>query len=312
MIRVLDGPPREGPGRPPALPRRGRPRPPRQRLWAIAAAALISAAPAWAKNYNYPVDWRKAECGGGPATSDLCRPLDLADYKLSWADEFDTLKLTNADGRGPWIAGVHSPLAPNEIMSLAGDPAYSVSDGKLVLSTRSLPNGKRSEANMQGWGPGGKHWPMLQNFYAEVRLRGPLENGSHFGLWWLSVERGKGHMELDWPEQYGPEDRHDHGAAHIWPVDRKAHPPAHVSVFLPRPEGSAMAWHIYGLRADDLTFTLYRDGKPLAQIDRLPDQRVPLYPLISLFGHSAKVKDTDIQVDYIRVYAPKSDRSAPK
>src|SRR5690349_1818721 len=70
----------------------------------------------------------------------LGTPLDLEGYQLTWQDEFDTLNASR-DGRGtgPWFSGVHAILVAGEEMAHIGDPAYSVADGILTMSTGVNP-----------------------------------------------------------------------------------------------------------------------------------------------------------------------------
>lgn len=249
-------------------------------------------------------DWLKCVTGG-------------VSYKLTWQEEFNALSLVNVgQTNAKWFAGVHAILVSGEKMAFAGDPwAYKVSNGSAILSTRYVDDKgttRYAEADMETY-DGRGHGMRWQNFYAEVRFKGSQDPATHAGVWFLSADNGKsdntgGHAELDLLEQYGPGDQFDHSSSHIWPGGRKDIQHVYSSTGVVRPEGKAIAWHTYGLLATNDSFVIVRDGKPTTWIPRLPQQRVPLYMLISLMGNpgAGKPPPTSVAVDYVRIYTPAS------
>ena len=255
----------------------------------IFTCLLTFALSALAGNHGMPGDWQLAT-----------GKLDLKRYRLVWSDEFDHLKTIGKDGDDtPWHVGVHAILHQGERYAPAGDTtAYAVVNGVLTMTSRADAKGRYLEADLE---TADKHGHILawQNFYAEIRLRGPQVNGIHSGIWFLGREEGQGHPELDLVEQYGPGDKFDHHASHIW-----APPAPHLysSKLISRPEGRKIDWHVYGLMATDDAFTVYRDGEAIVTIARQPSQRVPMYILLSLFGNVPKPPTATMEVDYVRVY----------
>ncbi len=233
--------------------------------------------------------------------------LSLLDYELAWEDEFDSLNASR-DGRGtgPWFSGVHTILVKGEEMAHIGDEAYAIDNGVLVMSTRVNPKTRRRvEAHLQTADKHG-HIVAFQNAYFEAKLALPEAKGSHSGFWLLSEEKGKGHTEVDVVEAYGPGDEAIHSSSHIWPRP----PREHESVSNYQREKDLFGrFHTYGLMATDDEFKFYFDGKEIAKIERLAEQRVALYMLLSVFGNPTQPvieQPAIMQVDYVRVYTPKN------
>ena len=258
----------------------------------LLGALALAAAPAHAADLP---SWSAAQ---GP---------DLTRYTLAFSDEFDSTAGIG-DGHGatapttPWWDFRHPVnMAGETYVSATDTRAYSAAGGVLTMSTYVNAHGVNTEADVEtvrSFGP---------NFYAEVRMRGPQVNGVHAGVWFLSVDNGKsdatgGHVELDLVEQYGPSDQGDHSASHVWPGARKDIAHQSTSAWTVRPEGKAVAWHTYGLEAEDAVFTIWRDGAPVQRIPRPPSQRIPMYLLLSLFGNQAHAPAATMQVDYVRIW----------
>lgn len=230
-------------------------------------------------------------------------PIEINDYQQVWADEFDTLNASPPGrGRGPWFTGVHAILVSGEKMAVAlPDQAYSISSGILSMSTRLDPlDSKRVEAHLQTDDERG-HTVEFQNGYVEARMWVPGSLGSHAGLWLLSKEKGVGHVEVDVVETYGVDDFSVHSTTHVWPVRPKSHT-YQSKRFIKRDIFDN--FHLYGLLATDSYFAFYYDRKELGRINRLPEQRVPLYLLLSVFGNPTQpvIEPATMKVDYIRIY----------
>jgi hypothetical protein len=238
--------------------------------------------------------------------------IDLSNYQQVWADEFDTLRISRPGrGWGPWFTGVHAVLVAGEKMAVnLPDPAYSLNSGVLSMSTRLDPvDSKRVEAHLQTHDERG-HTVEFQNGYVEARIWIPGALGSHAGLWLLSIEKGLGHIEVDIVETYGVGDASVHFSTHVWPARPGKH--QYNSKRAVRKE-IFDDYHLYGLLATDEYFAFYYDQKEMARIARLPEQRVPMYLLLSVFGNPTQpiIEPATMKVDYVRIYAPKPTPNPP-
>jgi hypothetical protein len=256
-----------------------------------AALFALTASCAWAQ--DYPA-FTKAHAGSA---------INPESSTVVWRDEFDTLQATLVgSGKGPWFPGVHTVLVSGEKMAMVPDPAYEIDAGVLRMSTRVDPrDGKRVEAHLETHDGRGQS-VTFQNGYFEARMWLPRARGSHAGLWLLSPETGSGHVEVDVVESYGAGDYAVHSSTHVWPVQRAEH---QSTSNYSRQSDIFDRYHTYGLLATDEEFRFYYDRKEIGRIARLPEQRVPLYMLLSVFGNPTQPvieQPAVMLVDYVRVY----------
>ncbi len=263
---------------------------------AVGAAAILLGAAAGPARADYPT-FDKSHRGEN---------LDLSAHKLAWSDDFNTLRIS-VDGRGsgPWFSGVHAALASGEYIAQATDAAYRAAAGNAVMSTRKdASNGLRVESHMQTADTHG-NIVAFQNGYFEGRISVPSALGSHSGMWLLSQEKGKGHVEVDIAECYGFGDQGVHSSTHVWPIAPDTH--QYRSGYMSEADLYS-GFHLYGVLATDAQFVFYYDRKEIGRIPRLPAQRVPLYIALSVFGNPGQptIADATMMVDYVKVYLPKS------
>ena len=240
---------------------------------------------------NFPVGWSAAHFG---------QRLDLRGYALAFDDGFDRLRLTPDGGAGPWFAPIHTPLGMGT-RALPGEPAFAVSGGVLTLSTRRV-DGRWREANMQTMDSHGRGF-AFRDGYVEMRAAPAAAPGAHDGLWLLSMNRGRGHVEVDVLESYGLGSPDLHVASHVWPPPGGVAGAASQVTLFPR---LYSGYHRFGLLATEHLLISYLDGREVARIPRLPVQRAPMYVLLSMFENSAapRRQPAALKVDYVRVYQP--------
>jgi hypothetical protein len=261
-------------------------------------ATLISIGPistcARATNHGFPFDWDRSHAG---------ETLDLKGYRAVFDDEFDSLRLSGDGEGGPWFAPIHTPMGMGDL-AVPPDPAYAVTDGVLTLSTR-IEDGRWREANIQTEDSSGRGF-SLQNGYFEARIELPKQSGAHAGFWLLSrQDHEKGHVEFDVVESYGAHGSTGHHAtSHLWPGHKGDHP-IFTSNITPTPS-LLSSFHTFGTLATDDRFIVYYDRREVARIPRLPMQRAPMYPLLSLFENAADPPQEPamMKVDWVRIYAP--------
>jgi hypothetical protein len=75
--------------------------------------------------------------------------LSLADYHLTFADEFNVPSVAADPDQGPWFAPVHTPWGAGTMLSPGPDWPFSVADGKLTIAGREDAKGEWTSGTMQ-------------------------------------------------------------------------------------------------------------------------------------------------------------------
>lgn len=267
----------------------------------VGACALSAVAQAALADTARPT-WDKTHAGA---------KLNLASYTLVFDDEFDTMKITTAGGAGPWYSPVHANFGIGAFQG-PPSPVYSIKSGVLHMQTLGSGSSWRT-GNIQTLSSTGQGFTM-QNGYFEVRAKMPATYGCWASIWLLSSARDTTlpHAEIDMVEYYGQDDLNDiHSSSHVWaapnPQAGQTTTNWYVSSYN-RKAGVATGFHTYGALLDPTTITLYFDGVEYERIPRQPEQQYPMYVVMtsSMFQPATELDPADMQVDYVRAYAPRS------
>jgi hypothetical protein len=257
-------------------------------------------------NNGYPANWAI------PAAA-LAMPLSasgqIAGWKRIWIDEFTAPSVVANGGTGKWFAPIHTTLGAG-ILATPPDKAIIQQGNYLFLQTRQDAVTKKwTDANVQTVDKAGNGF-TFQNGYVEVSAALPTAHGSHAGIWLLSsADPVKGHTEIDIAESYGVSDGGLHQTVHMWPGKASTYP-KHVwnSWYVNRTKVPKMLdgkMHRFGCLLTDTAITMFYDGVQTSSIARLPEQRVPLYILLSNFTQPTSAngwQPSRMIVDRVAVY----------
>lgn len=240
-------------------------------------------------------------------------PLNLDGYRISFQDEFNTLRVTADGGAGPWFAPIHSPHGQAAIYDEPRpDGPFTVSKGVLRIRATKDGAGRWHSGNMQTVDARGQGFAQ-QYGYFEMRAKFPGEAAAWSAFWLLSqngfLDKTASRVEIDAIEFYGADKPGHHASVHFWPAE-KPRPGAltkhwYKSDYV-KLEGMTEAFHTYGVLVTPKWVIVYFDRKELTRFPTQPEQRTPLYALVTLLINPAFLKETeppvDMYVDYVRVY----------
>lgn len=247
-------------------------------------------------------------------------PLDLCEYAIAFADEFDDLSIApRVLGKERWTA--HTPwngdFGDAIFTNPRADGPFAVRDGKLLITASKDGEGKwRSglvaAADASGQGAG------VQYGYFEARMKLPPGPGTWPAFWLISLkpaEDKRPKIELDVIEYYGHRTDRYHVTGHVWysrPDQKKTYRSG--SKVPVQPDSLTGAFHTFGVRVEPQNITYYFDRKPVWQQPTPPEHQTPLYPLVNLaLGSGYPIDATPdpsvLEVDYVRVYRP-AERTA--
>jgi beta-glucanase (GH16 family) len=257
---------------------------------------------------------------------------DLRDYDLVWADEFETRSILPGDASGPtrWYAG--SQGGPYGAAAVGFGPrtdVYIVSNGVLTIRAHAYTDarGQRTgdwySGHLQTVNRMGEGF-AIQEGYFEARMKFPDSMGAWPAFWlkhrnkWLDPNATN--IELDIVEWYGGDWYGHHHSAHIGdgPTRRYWSDYERVTDTGGRLVNLGQDWHTYGALVTPEWFIVYLDRLEIGRFPMVAVFRQPLYPQLTLsilrepttgVVSPAAVSPMDLQVDYVRVYAPRVARS---
>lgn len=252
-------------------------------------------------------------CSAGQAVNPP--PLDLCEYALAFADEFDDLAIAprKLDGKARWTA--HTPWNGDFGDAAFADPRpdwpFTVKNGILRITAHRDDTGKwRSgliaAADASGAGHG------LQYGYFEARMKFPPGPGTWPAFWLMSLQpaRQTPKIEIDVVEYYGHMTGTYFATAHVWYGGNDEHLTRHDGKKLSVPQGSlTSSFHRYGVRVDPQFITYFLDGKAMWRQPTPKEHKARLYPLVNLaLGSGYPTNQTPdpstLEVDYVRLYRP--------
>ena len=258
-----------------------------------------------------------AVASGGLAVAAETETLAGCELHQTFADDFDTLKVTSreSDGTG-WIA--HTPWNGDFGDAAFVDPTpdfpFTINDGILTIEARMDEKGKWKSGLLAS--ADGKTKGFSQQYgYFEIRAKLPQGPGT-WPAFWLSTnkpgESAETSVEIDVFEHYGHFPAEFRSTLHVWnKPPNKAHvETAHVNK-VPR-DTLYSAFHLYGVDVGRETITYYFDRKEVWRVPTPAEHVKPLLILIDLGLGSGwpidKVPNpSKMLVDYVRVF----DRRCP-
>jgi beta-glucanase (GH16 family) len=252
------------------------------------------------------------------------QPLALKDeYRLVFEDQFNAPSVTDERGKGPWFAPVHSPYgAATFDAPSTSNSTYTIRGGLLTLRASKSADGKWHAGSAQTVKGTGEGFAQAYGYF-EARMKFPVIPGAWCAFWLKSAaEQWDLRMirpEIDVIEWYGGDPTGHHRTVHL---RRSRSPEFHTPGRLPanwylsnfsRHADLGGAWHVHGVLITPKLVRIYLDGKEVARFPTLPEHTLAFYPIVSLTLYDKDVQKAvppiDMQVDYVRVYAPKEPRA---
>jgi beta-glucanase (GH16 family) len=242
--------------------------------------------------------------------------LDLTAYDLAFSDDFNSDSVTADAGPGPWYAPVHASFGSIFDTPGPSNQTYVVSNGVLTIRATKSSDGWHG-GNVETVNQAGKGFAQKYGYF-EARMKFPNMPGAYPGFWLKSQEEHTNpaivRPEIDIVEWYGGDPKGLHNSVHLWPPAAQYVKPGGLAKAWYKSNyssevGLAGEWHTYGAMITSQFVIMYLDGKEVARFPTLDEYKLALYPLIDLTLYeqdAAKaVSPFDLQVDYVRVYAPK-------
>jgi beta-glucanase (GH16 family) len=237
--------------------------------------------------------------------------LDLANYRLTFSENFDRLDIS---ARGPgtrWIA--HTPWNGDFGSARFLDPQpggpFLTAASLLTISMRKSSDGRWTSGLIASAESKGRGFTQSGGYF-EMRARLPGGAGVWPAFWLGSVGAAPGgNPEIDVLEYYGHDPASYYVNLHLW-KDGKDTYNRHAKVVIPSglAEGG---FHLYGVSLYSDYVTFYMDGKVVARLPSRPEMMTPVLILANLAAGGGwpiqrMPNPSSMQIDYIRSYQRKT------
>ena len=241
--------------------------------------------------------------------------IDLCDYELVHADEFDTLAVAPTEmGEGiRWTA--HTPWKGDFGDAMFSNPRpdwpFRIDNGILKITAFRDDTGRwrsgllaAADASGEGWG--------LRYGYFEARMRFPPGPGTWPAFWLMSLQPAdqSPKIEIDVVEYYGHQTSRYFATGHVWYASEEEGKTTHDGTRIAVPDGSLVEdFNRYGVRVEPETITYFLNGEAVWEQPTPAEHQAPLYPLVNLaLGSGYSIDETPdpstMEVDYVRIYQP--------
>lgn len=249
------------------------------------------------------------------ATPALCDTLDLANYKLTFSEDFDRLSISAWGPAGPggsrWIS--HTPWAGDFGDAKFADPTptfpFTTENGILRIEARKGADGNWESGLLASSDSKGRGFHQKFGYF-EMRAKLPPGPGLWSAFWLVANEDPDTSAEIDVIEHYGVAPDKYQSVPHIWAKTAKAKPYGEILTY-DVPYGSLYAdFHTYGVSIENDWTIFYHDRKEMGRIKTPPEYHRPMFILLNLaLGGGWPIDETPnpslMLVDYVRAYQRK-------
>lgn len=237
------------------------------------------------------------------------RAVDLRGYRLTFAEEFNSLSVSAWGPGTRWIA--HTPWNGDFGDAKFADPTpsfpFTVSRSQLRIEARRFSDGKWRSGLLASVDRAGKGFAQ-QFGYFEMRAKLPAGPG----LWpafWLIGRRGEEHTaEVDVLEHYGKFPERYTAAVHVWNRKTPAKNRSIYSRISVTPGSLYSDFHIYAVSVEADFIRFFLDNKEVWKVRTPEEHRQPLYILLDLgLGGGWPIDKAPspayMLVDYVRAWS---------
>jgi beta-glucanase (GH16 family) len=237
--------------------------------------------------------------------------IDLADYELTFNEDFDRLDVSAWGPGTRWIAHTpwHGDFGDAEFVDPSPSFPFVVKDGILRITARKGADGKWRSGLLASNDPLGHGF--AQRFgYFEMRAKLPPGPGVWPAFWLIGDQSKKARLEIDVMEYYGIDPGRYYSTVHVWPktngIEKQTF---HRAQWVPY--GSlSQGFHTYGVSVEADWIRFYLDREETGRVRTPKAYKGRVYLLLNLalgsgYPIDEVVSPVHMYVDYVRVYRKK-------
>ncbi len=266
---------------------------------AIALCALLMA---------MPPDPLSAETGDAPPRSTI----DPSTFKLTFADEFDTLEVGRRRYPGKrWTSGLpyngdfgKAYFLPNPRRKAP----FLIENGVLIIEAKRTWSGRWESGLLSS--VDGTYKGFFQKFgYFEARIKMPSGAGTWPAFWLLGEGQGLDPFtaEIDIVEFYPGREKNFDTATHVWRAEESYEEKHHGDSFTFSVEKLSEKFNTYGALITPTDTIFYLNREEINRYPTFPEHHQPMFILLNLALENNADLDAlpspqRMYVDYVRVY----------
>lgn len=237
--------------------------------------------------------------------------LDLSRYQPSFAEEFDTLDISEWGCLSRWIA--HTPWGGDFGSARFAPPddnfPFRVEDGILHIEARRDPSGKWQSGMISSWDACNSGFAQKYGYF-EVKARLPDAPGFWPAFWMVGVDKSRGTAEIDVFEYHtATPDRFSLGnlkhPAKAGEARLSATTKHHISGGL-----LSAGFNTFGVEISPDATVFYLNRQEIWRTETTDEFRQPMYLLVSFPVDDSEVTSetpdsVTMAIDYVRAYQRK-------
>lgn len=233
-------------------------------------------------------------------------PLDLAGYRLTFDEPFDTLDVSAWGPGTRWIT--HTPWAGDFGDARFAEPGdqspFSINNGLLTITMRQR-DGHWSSGLLASIDRKGNGFKQTTGYW-EMRAKLPAGRGVWPAFWLATIGRpGQATPEIDVMEFYGHDPKGFLATVHVWKDGNQLYQLAQPIAV--KAGELSQRYHLYGVKVEREGISIYLDRKLVAQFAPRPEYLEPKAILLDLGAGGGWPIDgmpnpSLMQIDYVRAY----------
>ncbi len=234
--------------------------------------------------------------------------LDLDDFRLTFAEEFESLDISEWGCTSRWIG--HTPWAGDFGDARFAAPVarfpFTIEQGVLAIEARRFPDGQWWSGMLAAWDACDSGWSQRYGYF-EARIKVPEGDGFWPSFWLIGVDRSGGTAEIDVFEHHTHKG-HQYNTALMQHPGPDGSPREVWSHFNPVTPGSLSGdFHLFGAAIGTEEVVFYLDRKEVWRTPMQPGFHQPLYPILTLgvvegFRSESSPESGKMLIDYVRAY----------
>jgi len=235
--------------------------------------------------------------------------IDLAEYALTFDEEFDTIDISGRRCDTRWIA--HTPWSGDFGAATFANPSrgfpFVTSDGMLRIEARKDPDGRWFAGLLSSYNPCGEGFAQ-QYGYFEMRARLPKGDGFWPAFWLIGIDRNRFTAEIDVLENHTVRPDKLVSSVRVHPRTEGIEGYNVHSTYITPPGALGYGFNTFGVSVEEAETVVYFNRREVWRTPTPEEFHQPLFLLLNLAMEAGEITESTpeqafMYVDYVKVFA---------